>query len=357
MTPPPLIHFLYGNQQLRIDETANTLTQKILKDRDPELTLQRFDVVELLKEGGPEPLEGKVDHFRLSCDTPPFLSDLKIIRLDHLEKLKQPKGKKRGADAFNPGTPPSSRLYHLLLNYLTHPPDYCSFILTAIATRDQDISTPLLKAIKIQGRVQKFVAYDDDKPLAWIIERGKQKHIQITPSVAQLLLDLVGNDLTILDQELEKLSLLEPERRALREEELLEHVRGAKYFSIFRITQALSQKDLVAALETLDQIMLESASGHIGLFVLVYQQFIKLLSVHYLQEQNCNPQAIVSKLKLHPFLGKRLIAQAQIFTLSELEQILIKMAELDLEIKFNARQAQSLFQNLFQEICTGHYCR
>ena len=136
---------------------------------------------------------------------------------------------------------------------------------------------------------------------------------------------------------------------------MLEHVRGAKSFSIFRITQSLSQKDLVKALETLDQILLENPSGYVGLFVLVSRQFRTLLRIHYFQQQNLPPQTILSKLKLHPFLGKRLVAQARFFTLDELEQIVIHMADLDLQIKYNAKVARSLLQNLFQQICTGQF--
>ena len=374
MTTPKPIQLLYGNQQLQIDESAATLIQTLLEDRDVEFTLQRFDVTELLKDDS-EGANEKVDDFCLSCDTLPFLSDRKIIRLDHLEKLKQPRGKqnspaKRQREVVDsvithPTTLSGKRLFHTLLKYLTTPPDSCFFILTAVATREQDLSSPLLKTIKLRGSIQKFMAYDDDKPIAWIIARGRQKQISITPQLARLLIELLGIDLNILDQELEKLSLLSlqsvegdhPRKNALllNEETLLEHVRGAKSFSIFRITHSLSHKDLVGALETLDQILLETPSGHVGLFVLVSQQFRRLLSIHYFQQQDLPPSVILPKLKIHPFLGKRLMAQARSFTLQELEQIVTRMADLDLQFKYNAKEARCLFQNLFQQICTGRF--
>ncbi len=363
------IQFIYGNQQLQIDETVAALVQTLLENREAEFTVQRFDVSELLKEDG-ESADEKVDHFCLSCDTLPFLSDRKIIRLEHLEKLKLPRGQENesqdgGSRVTSPSMSAGKRLFHAMQKYLLNPPHGCFFILTAFATRDQDLSTPLLKAIKQQGRIQKFVAYDDDNPIAWTIARGRQKQLSMTPQLARLLIELVGNDLNVLDQELEKLSLLSlksvngdeprPQSLRLKEETLLEHVRGAKSFSIFRITQSLSNKDLVGALETLDQILLGKPSGPIGLFVLVYRQFRTLLRIHYFKQQNLPPPTILSKLQLHPFLGKRLVAQAQSFTLDELEQIVIHMAELDLQIKYNAKVARSLLQNLFQQICTGHF--
>ena len=165
--------------------------------------MQRFDVSELLKEDA-ESADEKVDHFCLSCDTLPFLSDRKIIRLEHLEKLKSPRGQENepqdvGSRIASPSMPAGKRLFHAMRKYLVNPPHGCFFILTAFATRDQDLSAPLLKAIKQRGRIQKFVAYDDDNPIAWTIARGRQKQLSLTPQLAQLLIELVGNDLNILD--------------------------------------------------------------------------------------------------------------------------------------------------------------
>lgn len=353
MTSLPQIHLLFGNQQLKIDETAQAWIEQLLDKRDPQLCYHRFDISQILKESGTESIESKIDQFRMNCETLPFLEDRTIIRVDHLEKLKQ-KNKKDTSEELGGGN--MARLYQLVLKYIKQPPDYCGFVFTAPVTKDQEFSSPLLKAIKANGKIQKFVAYDDDKPIPWILERAGQKQLRFTPSLAQLLLELIGNDLSTLNQELEKLSLLfAGQQVTLQEDDLLNHVQSTKHYSVFRITQALCQKNLVAALETLDQVLMESSSEHVRLFVLVSQQFVKLLNIHYLLAQRLDQQAIITKLKIHPFLGKRLVAQARSFTLPELEKITITLADLDLEFKFNQREARPLFQNLFQNICTGYY--
>lgn len=350
----PQIHLFVGNQQLKIDEGARAQVKTLLERQDPELCLHRFDVVELLKDSGAESFESRLDELRMSCETMPFLADRVILRIDHLEKLKKTKGKK-DENGMSSGGGNAGRLYDVVLGYLSKPPEYCGFILTATGNKETEVSSPILKAIKARGKVQKFVAYDDDKPVPWIIERAKQKQLHVTQPVAQLLVELVGNDLSALNQELEKLSLLYAGQATVTEEHLLEHVQSTKHFSVFRITQALSQKDLVSALETLDQILLESSSEHIRLFVLVSQQFVKTLNIHYLWSQGLDNNAVIAKLKVHPFLGKRMLAQARTFTCVELENIVIELAELDLQFKFNAREARTLFQNLFQNVCIGHF--
>ena len=65
-------------------------------------------------------------------------------------------------------------------------------------------------------------------------------------------IDIVGSDLMDLDHELEKISLyLSGEK--ITEKMIKEHIRGHKHFSVFRMTEALSRKELLPALEILDQ--------------------------------------------------------------------------------------------------------
>ena len=118
MSVPSSIHLVFGNQPLRLNETADALLLHLLENEDPETAYQRFDAIELLKEDGQ--LTEKLDHFQLCCETLPFLSDRIIVRLDHLEKLKSPPGKKSTEPPLRSDTPTNQRLYYLLLKYLFH---------------------------------------------------------------------------------------------------------------------------------------------------------------------------------------------------------------------------------------------
>lgn len=352
----PRIHLLYGNQQLRVDETVEAIISSILGDRDRDLCVERFNAGEILKDGGGESAALKIDGFQLSCETPPFLSDLKLIRLDHFDKLKLPKGEKSNSKKSGRSGVPAVRLYQSILRYLSDLPDYCWFIFTSTATREQEISSPLLKAIKNKkGRITKFVSYDNDSPIGFVLDRSRQKGIIFRKESAQLLIDLVGNDLSDLDQELEKLLMLLGTGTEVSEDILMRHIHGNKHFSVFRITQSLADKELLPALETLDQVLMASHGEHIRLFALIAQQFRKLLNIHYWVQKKMNEGEILRKLGVHPFLGKQIIAQSRNFTLEEMENILMGLSEMDLKIKFNHRLARALFQDLFQKICLNKY--
>lgn len=345
MNPAP-IFLLYGNQALPIKETAQEIIAQQLGPNDPEMSLHRFDANDLIKESGLESASDLLENFTLANETLPFLSDRVVIRIDHVELLKAPKSKTGGSSM--------ERFYRALVQTLQHPPDFCRYLLTAEVTKDSELSSPLLKALKgAKAVIRKFVAYEDDSPVGWVISRARSKQLELDNSAAQLLIDLMGNDLNDLDQELEKLSLYFIDTGRITEQGLLELVHANKHFSAFRITQSLSQKQLAPAIEPLGQILQEQSGSHIRLYGLILNHFRGLLKIHYLWQQKIPESQFATLLKMHPYRVKLSIQQARQFSLLELENLLITLADLDLLLKFNAKLAMNLYSHLFQAICQG----
>jgi len=221
--------------------------------------------------------------------------------------------------------------------------------------REQDFSKPLYRSIKQGGgRIQKFVAYDNSTPYNWVIQRGEQKGLPLTADVARLLINIVGNDLTDLDHELEKLSLY-LSGKTVSEEMIKEHIRGHKHFSVFRMTEALSRKELLPALEILDQQLQSAPREHVRLFALIIMQFRRLLIIHSMFEQFYKESEIIGKISLPPFLSKQVLAQARNFTSEEVQNIYTELSKLDLRVKFKNTLAPLLLQDLFQRICSGQF--
>ena len=165
---------------------------------------------------------------------------------------------------------------------------------------------------------------------------------------------IVGNDLTDLDHELEKLSLYflgEP----ITEELIKEHVRGHKHFSVFRMTEALSRKELLPALEILDQQLQATPREHVRLFALILMQFRRLLIIHCMLSQFYKESEILAKISLPTFLAKQVLGQAKNFSNLEMQNIYAELAKLDLRLKFKSSLAPLLLQDLFQRICKGQF--
>ena len=229
------------------------------------------------------------------------------------------------------------------------------FVFTSPAMREQDFSKPLYRSIKQGGGlIQKFVAYGNSTPYNWVIQRGEQKGLPLKVDVARLLINIVGNDLTDLDHELEKLSLY-LSGKTVSEELIKEHIRGHKHFSVFRMTEALSRKELLPALEILDHQLQSAPREQVRLFALIIMQFRRLLIIHSMFEQFYKESEIIGKISLPPFLSKQVLAQARNFTSEELQNIYTELSKLDLRVKFKNTLAPLLLQDLFQRICSGQF--
>ena len=342
---PHKICLLYGNQQLLVEETTNSLIEQRLEGREHEWSLERFNAQEILKSTGDS---GKncIDDFLISCETLPMLTDRKVIQLDNFELIKKAVKKNDSSSA--------SRLFEAVENIINNPPDSLWFIFTSPVMREQDFSKPLFRGIKQSGRIQKFVAYDNSSPFNWVIQRAEKKGLPLSADVARLMINIVGNDLTDLDHELEKLSLY-LSGASITEELIKEHIRGHKHFSVFRMTEALSRKELLPALEILDQQLQTAPREHVRLFALIIMQFRRLLIIHSMLSQFKKETEILAKISLPPFLGKQVLAQARNFSNLEMQNIYAELAHLDLRVKFKSSLAPLLLQDLFQRICNGHF--
>lgn len=346
MSFPP-IHLFYGNQPYSLEESLQKLAQKIMTQSN-EWSLERFDVPELLKDSG-EGAFAKVDQFRLVCESVSMFSEEKLIRIDHIEQLKFPKG---GLKALHPQNSPHDRFLYYLMQYLESPPVDYWFFLVAEGNKEQVVSSPLLKLIKVQqGKIHKFVSYEDANPIQWVIAKAKEYELLFDRKLANAFIQYVGNHLSDLDQELEKLSLLFEKGHPITEEDLLYHLHSNKKYTVFYIVDLLSQRQFLPALESLNQLRTESSKERIGLFALITQRFQKLLMIRYAQQQQMQEKKIISMLGVHPFLGEKMMQQARRFEISHLERIMRQLAGLDTPLKHQSQQAKPLLQNIFQVIC------
>ena len=342
---PHKICLIYGNQQLLVEETTNNLIDERLDDREREWSLERFNTQEILKSST-NTSRNTIDDFLISCETLPMLTDRKVIQLDNFELIKK-------AVKTNDSTP-LSKLFIAINQIINNPPEHLWFVFTSSAMREQDLSKPLLRSIKQSGRIHKFVAYDDSSPFNWVVQRGKKKGVPLSADAARLMINIVGNDLTDLDHELEKLSLYFL-GKPITEDLIKEHVRGHKHFSVFRMTEALSHKELLTALEILDQQLQTTPREHVRLFALIIMQFRRLLIIHCMLSQSYKESEILAKISLPPFLAKKVLGQAKNFSNLEIQNIYAELAKLDLRVKFKSSLAPILLQDLFQRICNGQF--
>ncbi|OGH01962.1 MAG: DNA polymerase III subunit delta [Candidatus Lambdaproteobacteria bacterium RIFOXYD1_FULL_56_27] len=241
-----------------------------------------------------------------------------------------------------------------LCDFLADPPEGVSFLLCANLKKEEELPKELLKVIQAKGKIQKLtVAYDDFRPLNWVIGRAREKRLVFTEATADRLIEITGADFAALDQELEKLAVrLGPEAQPTAAD--LSHNAGhSKKFSVFLVGNFLADRDLKNALEAMESLLEESSDEAVPLLGLITYQFRKLLKVRLLMEAGLSERAIGERLGYKPWQLKDLIPQAGRFSVLELENLMIELSERDLWVKYAGKEAKRLLADLAFLVCRG----
>jgi DNA polymerase-3 subunit delta len=165
----------------------------------------------------------------------------------------------------------------------------------------------------------------------WIRQRVRSKHGNIDGEATEVLAALVGSDLRLLDQELDKL-LIYTDGQAVAAQDVRLLVSRSRETSIFDLVDNVGRRETGRALRLLHHLLDEGEPPPYLLAMLARQVRI-LIQVSELQAQGLTPDQMAKRLKLHPFVVKKGIAQAQNFKLHQLEEAHQRLVETDWSIK------------------------
>ena len=245
-------------------------------------------------------------------------------------------------------------LVALLKEYIASPPDQVSFIFSAEIKKTNEINKEIYKVLQKQAKtIKTTIAYDDFRPVPWVIRRAKEKGINLNNMLADLLIEIAGADFSILDTELAKLSLLLPSDGLITPELLIKSVSHSKKFGIFRVSSFLVERNLRGTVECLQMLLGQKAAEAVAVFGVIASQFRRLLRIAWMLDLGTPDKAIITRLKMNPWIGQQLIRSTRNFSVAELENIVIHLSKLDLQTKYSAADAQVILENLCFQICQG----
>lgn len=254
---------------------------------------------------------------RQAAETVPFLSPIRVVIVSNLF-------------VNNPG----KEYLKDLLAFLPHVPDTTRLIFLESQTLRKNHPLILLAEQSDRGRVLFFPLPEGGQLNRWIQQQVEKKGGEISPRAAHLLASLVGNDLRILENELEKLvsykEFSDPKMIEVDDVALLSpYVAEA---SIFDLVDALGNRNERMA-STLYQQKLDEGADPFYLFSMFVRQFRLLIQVKELANENYAPHTIAQETGIHDFVAGKLNIQARGFTMEELEQIYGHLLDIDVAVK------------------------
>ncbi len=282
-----------------------------------------------------------------SCDALPFLSQRRLVIVRDLLSQFEPR---RGAKKRE--LPPAKReLVEGLKEYLPRMPQTTRLVL--VEGRRISKSNPIHRlASQLEGGfIKEFRPPKGERLRQWIRERVKEKGGQISPSAVEELANFLGNDLRLLDQEIEKLLTYTGER-PIEKEDVHLLVSQVQVATIFSLVDALGHRDSRKATLYLHELM-DAGQPLLYIFFMITRQFRLLLQAKELQIEGLGWRAIQTRLGLHPFVAQKLAEQAGNFSRSRLETIHRRLLEVDTAIKTGQMEPQLALDLLAIELCTS----
>ena len=120
---------------------------------------------------------------------------------------------------------------------------------------------------------------EESEAVRWIGEYGDTRGVKIDADAARELVDALGGDMMMVSNELEKLILYVGEKKRITLGDVETMVLAAKQRSLYELTDAISSKDRVRALQVLDAILStgdgdEAAIGHLYMLAKTFRQML-----------------------------------------------------------------------------------
>lgn len=147
------------------------------------------------------------------------------------------------------------------------------------------------KRSKISKLIEKKSVYfesskkTDEQLPAWIAGYVKKKNFKISSGVSQLLAENLGNDLSRIANEIDKLSVMLLEGADITEDVIEKYIGISKEYNITEFNNAIIKRDFSKAMKMVLYFEKNPKAGPIiAILAYMYNHFSKLFALHYIKD-------------------------------------------------------------------------
>ncbi|MBK8951784.1 MAG: DNA polymerase III subunit delta [Chitinophagaceae bacterium] len=211
-----------------------------------------------------------------------------------------------------------------------------------------DARKKFTKTVKEKGiLVSTKKMYDRELP-EWTKEMIQAKGLTISPKGLALLVDHIGNDLTRMENEIDKISVNLGKRTAISEDDIEDFIGVSKEFNIFELQAAVAAKDLAKSIRIIQYFEANPKSAPVQLvFPSLYSFFSKVFMVFAAGTND--EKTIATTIGVPSFFVKDYIQAARVYPYQGVEKILLLLHQYNLKsigIGSNNLEAGSLLKEL-----------
>jgi len=302
------VYLLHGDEPYYIDEVSNFIEHKILSDAEKGFNQTVFygkdtDVMTVLN----------------ASKRYPMMADYQVVLVKEAQDMKW-----GNEDADKKGINP-------LLAYLDNP--LRSTILVFCYKYGKfDKRKKTYKAIEKNGVIVESTPLYDNKMPGWIEDFVAEKGYKISQQATFMLAEYLGNDLSKIANELEKLMLNITAGQEITLKLVQDNIGISREYNVFELQTALSKKDALKANQIINYFEANPRSNPIVLMLGNLNNFFsKVLLYHYAKDKS--PQNLARELGVNPYFIKDYEQAARSYNYGKTMQIISYLRECDVKSK------------------------
>ncbi len=192
-----------------------------------------------------------------------------------------------------------------------------------------DGRSKLAKTLKQKGElVSTRKIYENQLP-DWTNKMIQQRGLTINQKALLLLVDHIGNDLSRISNEIEKLAVNLAGQTNITEDTIEKYIGVSKEFNVFELQDAIAKKDFSKAIRIVRYFDANPKAGPIQMVLpALYNFFSKVFMIFGAGSQD--EKAIAASLGINPFFMKDYMMAARNYNYQGIEKILLLLHQYNL---------------------------
>jgi len=203
-----------------------------------------------------------------------------------------------------------------------------------------------------QGWGFEFRRLPSSRVPAWLREEAAARGHPLTSDAAQLLVELVGPDLRVAVNEMEKLSLYVGAGNPIDADAVSAVVGSLRTRSMLELADNLQRRSVGPAVALLSQLVAQG-SQPIAIVAFMAGQIRRMTAARSLLRTGCSSEEVGRRLGMSSWVAERVCEGARRFESATLRSALAALAEMDLALKSSRLPAQAILESWLLDLRSG----
>ena len=248
------VYWLEGEEEYYIDQVMDFAEMHLLPPAEAEFNLTVF-------YGRDADWTAVIN----ACRRYPMFADKQVVLLKEAQHMKE---------------------IDKLEGYIAAPLDSTVFVI-GYKGKGVDKRTKLYKTLQAKAEVLTTKKIPEGKMQEWIIELAKTKGYKIQPKSAALLEEHIGNDLSRIVNEINKLSVNLQLKDTIDEDDIEKYIGISKEYNVFELQAAIAKKDLAGSIRIINYFEANPKAAAIQMVLpALYAFFSKIYAVYGLKDKS-----------------------------------------------------------------------